>query len=92
MDKEEEREKARGVILYLEAKYENLDKKIANFDNLPEKLREVLKQYKDVFNSRLRKSLKVKPVLLNVRKGSKPSSCFTSQPTPAHYWSTVKKL
>ena len=91
MDKEEERKKARGVLLYLEEKNEKLDKKVANFDNFPEKMREVLDKYKDVFDSRLRKSMKVKPVLLNVRKGSKPSSCLTSQPSPAQYWSTSKK-
>ena len=47
IDKEEESEIARGVLLYLEEKYENVDKKIKNIDNFSEKIKEVLDKYKD---------------------------------------------
>ena len=33
MDKKEEGEKARGVLLYMEDRYKDVDKKIANFES-----------------------------------------------------------
>ena len=73
----EKRERARGVLLYLEERYEQVDKKITNFDLFPEKIK--------VFDTKLRKSMNVEPVQLNVREGSKPYACFSCRPTPAHY-------
>ena len=35
----EERERARGVLLYLEERYEQVDEKITGFDSFPEEIR-----------------------------------------------------
>ena len=46
----------------------------------------------DVFDTKLRKSMNVEPVQLNVTEGTKPYACFSCQPTPAHYRETGRKL
>ena len=43
-------------------------------------------------DTKLRKSMKVKRVLLNIKEGTELYACFSSRPTLAHYWSTAKKL
>ena len=88
----EERQRARGVLLYLEERYEQLDEKISGFDSIPEEIKVVLDKYIDVFDTKLRKSMNVEPVQLNVKEGSKPYACFSCRPTPAHYRETGKKL
>ena len=88
----EERERARGVLLYLEERYEQINEKISNFDSFPEEIQLVLNKYIDVFNTKLRKSRNVEPVRLNVRKGSIPRACYSCRPTPAHYRDTGMKL
>ena len=70
----EERERARGVLLYLEERYEQVNEKITGFDSFPEEIKAVLDKYIDVFDTKLRKSMNVEPVQLNVGEGSKPSS------------------
>ena len=52
----------------------------------------MLNKYMEMFNTQLTKSMKVKPVLLNLREGKQPYACFKSRPTLAHYWSTSNKL
>ena len=86
------RDGARGVLLYLEERYEAVDEKISNFDLFPEEIKVVLDKYIDVFDTKLRKSMNVEPVQLNVREGSKPYACFSCRPTPAHYRETAAKL
>ena len=41
----EERERARGVLLYLEERYEQVDEKITGFDSFPEEIKIVLDKY-----------------------------------------------
>ena len=41
----EERERAKGVLLYLEERYEQVDKKITGFDSFPEEIKIVLDKY-----------------------------------------------
>ena len=88
----EKRERARGVLLYLEERYEAVDEKITNFDSFPEEMQVVLDKYIDLFDTKLRMSMNVEPVQLNVREGSKPYACFSCRPTPAQYRETAAKL
>ena len=88
----EERERARGVLLYLEERYEQINEKISNFDSFPEEIQLVLDKYINVFDTKLRKSMNVEPVRLNVREGSIPRACYSCRPTPAHYRETGMKL
>ena len=60
-------ERARGVLLYLEERYEQVDEKISNFDSFPEEIQVVLDKYINVFDTKLRKSMNVEPVQLNVK-------------------------
>ena len=91
MEVKEKRERARGVLLYLEEMYEQVDEKITNFDSFPEEIKVVLDKYIDVFDTKLRKSMNVEPVQLNVREGSKPYAC-SCWSTPAHYKEAGRKL
>ena len=84
-EQRDERERAREVRLYLQERYEQVDKKISNFASFPEEIQLVLNKYIDVFDTKLRKSIKVEPVRLNVREGSIPRACYSCRPTPAHY-------
>ena len=88
----EERQRARGVLLYLEERYKQVDEKITGFDSFPEEIKVILDKYIDVFDTKLRKSMNVEPVQLNVKEGSKPYACFSCRPTPAHYRETGEKL
>ena len=47
------------MLLYLEERYELADNKIANVNTFPEVIRKVMEEYKDVFNTKLRKSMNV---------------------------------
>ena len=76
----------------MEERYEQVDEKITGFDSFPEEIKVVLDKYIDVFDTKLRKSMNVEPVQLNVREGSKPYACFSCRPTPAHYRETGRKL
>ena len=49
--------------------YEQVDEKITNFDSFPEEIKVVLDEYIDVFDTKLRKSMNVEPVQLNVCEG-----------------------
>ena len=69
-----------------------LIKKIANFESFPEEIKVVLDKYIDDFDTKLRKSMNVEPVQLNMREGTKPYACFSCRPTPAHYRETGRKL
>ena len=44
-----------------------------------------LDNYIDVFDTKLRKSMNVEPVQLNVKEGSKTYACFSCRPTAAHF-------
>ena len=66
----EGRERARGVLLYLEERYEQVDEKITGFDSFPEEIKVILDKYINVFDTKLRKSTNVEPVQLNVKEGS----------------------
>ena len=70
MEVKEMRERARGVLLYLEERYKQVDEKITNFDSFLEKINVVLDKYVDVFDIKLLKSMNVEPVQLNVREGT----------------------
>ena len=59
MEVKEKREGARGVLLYLKERYEQVDKKITNFDSFPEDIKVILDKYIDVFDTNLRKSMNV---------------------------------
>ena len=56
----------------MEERYKQVDEKITGFDSFPEEIKVILDKYIDVFNTKLRKSMNVEPVQLNVREGSKP--------------------
>ena len=86
------RERARGVLLYVEERYEQVDEKITGFDSYPEEIKVILDKYINVFDTKLRKSMNVEPVQLNVKEGSKPYACFSCRPTPVHYRETGAKL
>ena len=89
MGVKENRERARGVLRNLEERYEAVDEKITNFASLPEEIKVVLDKYID---TKLRKSMNVEPVQLNMREASKPYACFSCRPTPVHYRETAAKL
>ena len=88
----EEQEKARGVLLYLEERYEQVDDKIENFSSLLDKIQKVLAKFLDGFNTRLEKSMNVEPAQLKVVEGSKPYACFMCRPNPVHYREKADKL
>ena len=92
MEVKEKRERARGVLLYLDERYEQVDENITNFESFPEEIMVVLDKYIDVFDTKLRKSMNVEPVQLNVSEGFKLYACFSCRPTPAHYRETGRKL
>ena len=56
MEAGDEREKARGVLLYLEKRYKQVEKKIPNVNSFPKEIQSVLKKYIDVLDLKLRKS------------------------------------
>ena len=76
----------------MEERYKQVDEKISGFDSLPEEIKVILDKYIDVFDTKLRKSMNVEPVQLNVKEGSKPYACFSCRPTPVHYRETGEKL
>ena len=80
------------MLLYLEERYEQVDEKITGFDSFPEEIKDALDKYIDVFDTKLRKSMNVEPLQLNVKEGSKPYACFSCRPTLAHYKETGAKL
>ena len=84
MEFKEELERARGVLLYLEEMYKQVDEKITNFDSFPKKIQTDLKKYIAVFDTKLRKSMSVPPVNLNVVEGSAPRACYSCGPTTLH--------
>ena len=47
----EGRERARGVLLYLEERYKQVDEKITGFDSFPEETKVILDKYIDVFDT-----------------------------------------
>ena len=49
----EERQRARGVPLYLEERYRQVEEKISGFDSFPEEIKVVLDKYIDVFDTKL---------------------------------------
>ena len=65
----EKRERGRGVLLYLEERYEKVDENLTSFDSFPEEIKVVLDKFIDVFDTKLRKGMNVE---LNVREGLKP--------------------
>ena len=81
----EEHEKARSVLLYLGERYETVDDKISYFSSFPNEIHRVPAEYSDIFDSKLRKSMKVEPVLLNMVEGCETRACYTCCPTPVHY-------
>ena len=50
----------------MEERYEQVDEKITGFDSFPEEIKVILDKYIDVFDTKLRKSMNVEPVQLNV--------------------------
>ena len=65
-EQREERERARGVLLYLKERYEQVNEKISNLDSFPEKIQLVLDKYIDVFDTELRKRMNMEPLRLNM--------------------------
>ena len=55
-------------------------------------IQDVLDKYIDVFDTKLRKSMNVEPLKLNMREGSEPRACYSCRPTPARYREVAKKL
>ena len=92
MEVKEKRERARGVLLYLEEIYEQVEEKITKFDSFFEEIKVVLEKYINVFDTKLQKCMNVELVQLNVRKGSKPYVCVSCRLTQAHYRETARKL
>ena len=45
--------KGRGVPLYLEERYRQVEEKISGFDSFPEEIKVVLDKYIDVFDTKL---------------------------------------
>ena len=91
--------KRRGDAKQLNVQYNNIrgdqwskDDKIVNFDSFPVEIKVVLDTYINIFDTKLWKSMNVEPMQLNVREGTKPYTCFTCRPTPAHYRETGRKL
>ena len=69
-----------------------MDQKITNVESFPEEIKVVLDMYINVFDTKLRKSMNVEPVQLNVREGTKPYAFFSCRSTLAHYRETGWKL
>ena len=78
MGLKEERERASKVMLHMEERYKQVDEKITNFDSFPVEIKDMLEEYVDVFDTKLKKIMNVDPVKLNMREGQ----CHM-RPTPA---------
>ena len=86
-DEEEEceKERARGVLLYLEERYEKEDNRIKDLHKFPEEIREVLNKFADVFDTSLKKCMNVPDAQLNLTEDYRPTRCYACRPTPLHY-------
>ena len=91
-DEECEKERASGVLLYLEDRYEINNNKIKGLDNFPEEICSVLSKYKDVFDTSTKKTMSVPDAQLNLKDGYRPTRCYTCRFTPFHYMETTDKL
>ena len=95
-DKEGEcnKERASGVLLYLEDRYEDCyeDTRIKGLEDFPPVIRSVLLKYSGVFDTSIKNTMNVPDAQLNLVFGYKPTRCYTCRPTPLHYMETVDKL
>ena len=58
-EKECEKEKASGVLLYLEDRYNKEDNRIKKLENFPPVIRSVLSKYSNVFDTSIKKTMNV---------------------------------
>ena len=95
-DEEEEceKERASGILLYLEDRIDNnnMDNRIKNLEKFPVVIQDVLNRYSNVFDTTIKKTMKVPDAELNLVDGYRPTSCYTCRPTPLHYMETADKL
>ena len=90
-DDEKECEKERGVIIYLEERFEEEDNRIKNRPST-NVIHYVLNDFTNGFNTKLNKGMNLEPSQMNVAKGTILSKCYTCRPTPLHYRKTTNNL
>ena len=93
-EKECEKERASGVLLYLEDRFDNnnMDNRIKNLEKFPVIIQDVLNRYSNVFDTSIKKTMNVPDAELNLVDGYRPTRCYTCRPTPLHYMETADKL
>ena len=91
-ERECDKERARGVVLYLEERYEEENNKFKDLGSFPKEIRDVFNDFTDVFDTKLRKSMDEEPAQFNLKEGSVPSRCYMCRPTTLHYTETANKL
>ena len=91
-EKECEKERASGVLLYLEDRYGQEDSRIKGLEDFPPGIRDVLTKYSKVFDTSIKKTMNVPDAQLNLVEGYKPTKCYTCRPTPLHYMETADRL
>ena len=93
-EKECEKERASGVLLYLEDRYNNnnMDNRIKDLEKFPFVIQDVLNKYSNVFDTTIKKTMNIPDAELNLVDGYKPTRCYTCRPTPLHYMETADKL
>ena len=79
-EKECEKERASGVLLYLEDRFNNnnMDNRIKNLEKFPVVIQDVLNRYSNVFNTTIKKTMKVPDAELNLVDGYRPTRCYTT--------------
>ena len=87
-----ERERASGVLLYLEDSLYIVDNRIKNLEKFPVVIQEVLSKYCNVFDTTINKTMNIPDAELNLVDGYKPTRCYTCRPTPLHYMEMADKL
>ena len=68
--------------MYLEERYVKEDNKIKNLHTFPKEIRKVLTSFANVFDTTLKKSMKVEPAQLKLKEGYIWTMRYTCRPTP----------
>ena len=87
-----EKERASGVLLYLEDRLDKVDNHIKNLEKFAAVIQEVLSKYSNVFDTTIKKTMNIPDAELNLVNGYRPTRCYTCRPTPLHFMETADKL
>ena len=87
-----EKERASGILLYLEDSLKKVDNRIKNLEKFPAVIQDVLSKYSNVFDTTIKMTMNIPDAELILVDGYRPTRCYTCRPTPLHYMETADKL